>query len=166
VAKREKTGSTPATLALTKAGVAFVAHSYEHDPSASSYGLEAAEALGIDPSRVFKTLLVDDGSNLAVGIVPVAANLDLKAIAATLGVKKVTMAKPATAERVTGYVVGGISPIGQKRLLPTILDSSAMGHETILVSGGRRGFDVELAPADLVALTKASLAGIAREGRA
>ena len=163
MARKDKTGGTPATLALTKAAIPFVVHQYEHDPSAASYGLEAAEALGVDPARVFKTLLVDDGSNLAVGIVGVAAHLDLKAMATALGVKKVTMAQPATAERVTGYVVGGISPIGQKRQLPTILDTSAMAYETVLVSGGRRGFDVELAPADLVTLTRATIAEIARE---
>jgi Cys-tRNA(Pro)/Cys-tRNA(Cys) deacylase len=160
-AKQGSTG-TPATVALTRAGVAFEAHSYEHDPAAPSYGLEAAEALGVAPERVFKTLLVQGEAGLAVGIVPVDRQLDLKAVAAALGAKKVAMADPAAAERSTGYVVGGISPIGQKRALPTVLDDSALAHATVLVSGGRRGLDLELAPADLVAVTRATTAPIAR----
>ena len=154
--------TTPATLALDRAKVSWTGHPYEHDPSAASYGLEAAEVLGVDPARVLKTLLVDTGRGLAVGIVPVDGQLDLKAVAAALGVKSVTMADPAAAERSTGYVVGGISPVGQKRALPTVLDDSALGHGTVLVSGGRRGFDVELAPADLAAVTRAVTAPIAR----
>jgi len=160
-AKQGSTG-TPATVALTRAGVAFEARSYEHDPAAPSYGLEAAEALGVAPERVFKTLLVQGEAGLAVGIVPVDRQLDLKAVAAALGAKKVAMADPAAAERSTGYVVGGISPIGQKRALPTVLDDSALAHTTVLVSGGRRGLDLELAPADLVAVTRATTASIAR----
>ena len=160
-AKQGSTG-TPATVALTRAGVAFEARSYEHDPTAPSYGLEAAEALGVPPERVFKTLLVQGEAGLAVGIVPVDRQLDLKAVAAALGAKKVAMADPAAAERSTGYVVGGISPIGQKRALPTVLDASALAHATVLVSGGRRGLDLELAPADLVAVTRATTAPIAR----
>jgi len=160
-AKQGSTG-TPATVALTRAGVAFEARSYEHDPAAPSYGLEAAEALGVPPERVFKTLLVQGEAGLAVGIVPVDRQLDLKAVAAALGAKKVAMADPAAAERSTGYVVGGISPIGQKRALPTVLDDSALAHATVLVSGGRRGLDLELAPADLVAVTRATTAPIAR----
>ncbi|GAA1260069.1 Cys-tRNA(Pro) deacylase [Oryzihumus leptocrescens] len=160
-AKHGSTG-TPATVALTRAGVAFEARSYEHDPTAPSYGLEAAEALGVPPERVFKTLLVQGESGLAVGIVPVDRQLDLKAVAAALGTKKVAMADPADAERSTGYVVGGISPIGQRRALPTVLDDSALAHATVLVSGGRRGLDLELAPADLVAVTGATTAAIAR----
>jgi Cys-tRNA(Pro)/Cys-tRNA(Cys) deacylase len=160
-AKQGSTG-TPATVALTRAGVAFEARSYEHDPAAPSYGLEAAEALGVAPERVFKTLLVQGEAGLAVGIVPVDRQLDLKAVAAALGAKKVAMADPAAAERSTGYVVGGISPIGQKRALPTVLDDSALAHATVLVSGGRRGLDLELAPADLVAVTRATTAPIAR----
>jgi len=155
-------GGTPATVALERAGVAFVARSYDHDPSADSYGLEAAEALGVPPERVFKTLLVDTGSGLAVGIVPVDRLLDLKAIASALGAKKATMADPKVAERSTGYVVGGISPLGQRKALPTVLDATARDFETILVSGGKRGFDLELAPADLAALTRAIFADIAR----
>ena len=143
-------GGTPATTALTAAGVAFTVRSYEHDPATTTYGLEAAEALGVEPGRVFKTLLVDTGSGLAVGIVPVDRQLDLKALSTALGTKKVAMADPAVAERTTGYVVGGISPVGQKRALPTVLDDSALAHETVLVSGGRRGMDLELAPRDLL----------------
>ncbi len=154
--------STPATVALDRAGLPYVRHSYDHDPAAPSYGLEAAAALGVPPARVFKTLLVDLGSRLAVGIVPVEGSLDLKAMAAALGVKSVTMAAPAAAERATGYVVGGISPLGQKRALTTVLDESALGHPTIFVSGGRRGFDIELAPAALVEVTRATTAPIGR----
>lgn len=155
-------GSTPATTALQRAGVSFEARTYDHDPAAESFGLEAAEALGVAPARVLKTLLVDTGDGLAVGIVPVDRSLDLKAVAAALGVKKVTMADPAAAERSSGYVLGGISPIGQKRVLPTVLDESANRHDTVLVSGGRRGFDLELAPSHLVAVTGARVAHIAR----
>lgn len=160
--KKGRAGGTPATLALERAGVSFVAHSYEHDPSAASYGLEAAAALGVEPARVFKTLLVDTETGLGVGIVPVDAQLDLKGVAAALGVKKAVMADPTAAERSTGYVVGGISPIGQKRSLPCVLDASATEHETILVSGGKRGLDLELATADLIRVTGARTAAIAR----
>ncbi|MDN5795403.1 MAG: Cys-tRNA(Pro) deacylase [Intrasporangium sp.] len=153
---------TQATLALDRAGVAYLRHAYEHDPSAGSFGLEAARLLGLAPERVFKTLLVDTGAGLAVGIVPVDGRLDLKAVAGALGVKSVTMAQPAVAERSTGYVVGGISPVGQKRRLPTALDESAERFPTIFVSGGRRGFDVELAPGDLVRVTGAVTASIGR----
>jgi len=163
VAKRTGTdGGTPATVALTAAGIAFTVRSYAHDPAAASYGLEAAAALGVDAARVFKTLLVQAEDGLAVGIVPVARQLDLKALATALGVKRVQMADPAVAERVTGYVVGGISPVGQKRGLPTVLDESADDHETVLVSGGRRGQDLELRPTDLLAATGGRLAAIAR----
>lgn len=154
--------STPATVALDRATLSYTRHTYDHDPAAASYGLEAAAALGVPPERVFKTLLVDLGARLAVGIVPVSGSLDLKSIATTLGVKSVSMAAPEAAERATGYVVGGISPIGQKRALTTVLDSSALTHPTIFVSGGRRGFDLEVAPADLMALTKAVPAAISR----
>ena len=154
--------TTQATQALDRAGVAYTRHTYEHDPAASSYGLEAATVLGLPPERVFKTLLVDTGRTLAVGIVPVDGQLDLKAISGALGVKSVTMAEPAAAERATGYVVGGISPIGQKRRLQTVLDASADQFETVFVSGGRRGFDLELAPGDLVRVTGAVVAPIGR----
>lgn len=159
--KRTSTG-TPATVALNRAGVAFTTHTYEHDPAATSYGLEAAEVLGLDPDRVFKTLFADVDGRLVVGIVPVSKQLDLKALAAAAGGKKATMADAAAAERATGYVVGGISPLGQKRAHPTVLDESALGFETVYVSGGRRGLDLGLAPGDLVRLTEATTAAIAR----
>ncbi|WP_068250384.1 Cys-tRNA(Pro) deacylase [Janibacter corallicola] len=159
-------GATPATKALSAAGHEFVERAYEHDPAAASYGLEAAEALGVEPERVLKTLLAQTDltrdHGLVVAIVPVDHQLDLKAVAAAVGAKKASMADPAGAERATGYVVGGISPIGQKRSLTTVLDESAMSHETILVSGGRRGFDIELAPSDLVEVTRAFIATIGR----
>lgn len=162
--RKDRGGSvgTPATVALTRAGTPYAVHAYEHDPAAESFGLEAADALGVEPARVLKTLLVDTGAGLAVGIVPVDRLLDLKAVAAALGAKRVVMADPAAAERSSGYVVGGISPIGQKRPLPTVLDTSAADHATVLVSGGRRGLDLELAPADLVVVTGAVVAPIAR----
>ena len=163
MAKQAKAdGGTPATTALTAAGIRFTAHPYAHDPAARSYGLEAAVALGVEPGRVFKTLLVDADGSFAVGIVPVDSQLDLKALATALGVKRLRMADPAQAERATGYVVGGISPVGQKRQLPTVLDQSAEAYSTVLVSGGKRGFDIELAPADLVAVTRGLTAPIAR----
>jgi Cys-tRNA(Pro)/Cys-tRNA(Cys) deacylase len=163
VAKSKQAGQgTPATVALTKAGISFSTHAYDHDPAAKSYGLEAAEALGLAPERVFKTLLVEVDGKLAVGVVPVDRQLDLKAVAAALKGKKATMADPAAAERTTGYVVGGISPIGQKRALPTVIDSTATEHSTVYVSGGRRGLDLGLAPADLISITSATTAPIAR----
>lgn len=162
MAKSKTKGGTPATVALERAGVPFTPRAYEHDPAAESYGLEAAQALGVEPARVFKTLLVETDHGLAVGIVPVNRQLDLKAVAAALGAKKATMADPKAAERSTGYVVGGISPLGQRKALPTVIDSSAAGFATVLVSGGKRGFDIELAPGDLAALTHAALAAIAR----
>jgi Cys-tRNA(Pro)/Cys-tRNA(Cys) deacylase len=156
------TGGTPATAALDRAGVAYVVRAYEHDPSAPSFGLEAAAALGVDPARVFKTLLVDTDRGLGVGVVPVDVLLDLKAVAAALGAKRATMADPAVAERTTGYVVGGISPVGQRKALPTVLDDSARQFATVLVSGGKRGLDIELAPEDLLAMTGGRTAAIAR----
>ena len=162
MAKKGSSGGTPATVALSRAGIAFTVRAYDHDPAAESYGLEAAAALGVEPERVFKTLLVSADGVLAVGIVPVAGQLDLKAVAAALGAKKAVMADPAVAERTTGYVVGGISPVGQRKRLPTVLDSSAERFETILVSGGKRGLDLELSPVDLVAVTAATVAPIAR----
>lgn len=155
-------GGTPATAALTAAGIAFEVRSYDHDPRVTAYGTEAAEALGVDPARVFKTLMASLDSRLVVGIVPVTGQLDLKALARALGGSKAVMAEVAAAERATGYVAGGISPVGQKRAHPTVLDASALEHETILVSGGRRGLDVELAPHDLVAITGAVTATIGR----
>ncbi|WP_137292213.1 Cys-tRNA(Pro) deacylase [Nocardioides dongxiaopingii] len=155
-------GATPATVALTAAGIGFVLREYHHDPRAESYGLEAAEALGVDPARVYKTLLADVDGRLVVGVVPVTGQLDLKALARVAGGRKAQMADPAAAERATGYVVGGISPIGQKRSHLTVVDAGVLDHDTVLVSGGRRGLDLELAPADLVAVTGATTAPIGR----
>ena len=163
MAARKGAGGTPATVALTRAGVPFTLHPYDHDPRAESFGLEAAEALGVPPERVFKTLLAEAGGVLVVGIVPVTGQLDLKALARAVGAPKATMADPVAAERTTGYVVGGISPVGQKRALSTVLDDSALSHETVFVSGGRRGLDLELTPADLVRATRATTAPIRRD---
>ncbi|MCQ6556082.1 Cys-tRNA(Pro) deacylase [Streptomyces sp. C10-9-1] len=159
---KRQSGGTPATVALTAAGAAFTLHSYEHDPASPSYGEEAAAALGVSPERVFKTLVADVDGALTVAVVPVAGQLDLKALAAAVGGKRAAMADPAAAERSTGYVRGGISPLGQRRRLPTVLDASAGAHETICVSAGRRGLEVELAPDSLRSLTSAVLAPIAR----
>jgi Cys-tRNA(Pro)/Cys-tRNA(Cys) deacylase len=159
---RRDPAGTPATVALTAAGVSFTQHAYEHDPGAGSFGLEAADVLGLPPERVFKTLLVDSGAGLAVAVVPVSGRLDLKAMAAALGVKRVTMADPLAAQRSSGYVVGGISPVGQKRDLPTVVDESAELFDVVYVSGGRRGLDLGLSPADLVRVTGAVVADIGR----
>ncbi|MER6029038.1 Cys-tRNA(Pro) deacylase [Streptomyces sp. NPDC001851] len=160
--KHQQSGGTPATVALASAGVDFTVHAYDHDPSHPSYGEEAAEATGISPDRVFKTLVADVDGALTVAVVPVSGSLDLKALAAAVGGKRATMADPTLAERTTGYVRGGISPLGQRRKLPTVLDDSAKAHETICVSAGRRGLEVELAPEDLAKLTSAVLAPIGR----
>ena len=153
---------TPATVALTAAGIPFTAHAYEHDPANTNFGLEAASALQLDPDQVFKTLLADVDGQLVVGIVPVTGKLDLKALASAVGGKRAEMADPKLAERRTGYVVGGISPIGQKMEHPTVLDETAELYDTIFVSGGRRGLDIELAPADLTRITNATIAAIAK----
>ncbi|MFF9020815.1 Cys-tRNA(Pro) deacylase [Streptomyces eurythermus] len=160
--KKTQSGGTPATVALTAAGVDFTVHSYDHDPSHPSYGEEAAEAMGVSPDRVFKTLVAEVDGSLVVGVVPVAGTLDLKALAAAVGGKRATMADPALAERTTGYVRGGISPLGQRKKLPTVLDDSAGAHATICVSAGRRGLEVELSPKDLAELTDAVLAPIGK----
>ncbi|WP_244927603.1 Cys-tRNA(Pro) deacylase [Nocardioides sp. W7] len=160
--KKHRPGGTPATVALTAAGIAYTLHPYEHDPRAESYGLEAAEALGLDPARVFKTLMASVDGRLAVAVVPVSGQLDLKALARALGGSKATMADKGAAERATGYVVGGISPVGQKRAHPTVVDATALAHPTIYVSAGRRGLDLEMAPADLVAVTGATTAEVGR----
>jgi len=154
---------TPATVALAAAGIHFTPHAYEHDAANSNFGLEAASALGLDPEQVFKTLLTDVDGVLTVAIVPVTGKLDLKALAAAVGGKKAEMADPRVAERKTGYVVGGISPIGQKNRHTTVLDETAELFDTIYVSGGRRGFDIELAPTDLLAVTGGMIAAIARD---
>lgn len=160
--QKQQSNGTPATVALTSAGVAHTVHAYEHDPSVASYGEEAAAALGVTPERVFKTLVADVDGQLTVAVVPVAGQLDLKALAAAVGGKRAAMADPTAAERTTGYVRGGISPLGQRKRLRTVLDASAAEHATICVSAGRRGLEVELAAADLAALTGATLAAIAR----
>jgi Cys-tRNA(Pro)/Cys-tRNA(Cys) deacylase len=162
VARRRHTGGTPATVALDAAGIAYTVRSYPHDPAAESFGREAAAALGVEPRRVFKTLLADTDRGLVVGVVPVDGLLDLKALAAAVGVKKAVMADPTVAERSTGYVVGGISPVGQRRRLRTVVDVSAASFETVLVSGGKRGLDLELAPADLLSATGGTYAPLAR----
>jgi len=154
--------ATPATVALDRAGIVFTEHAYDHDPANRDFGNEAATALGLDPEQVFKTLLADLDGALVVAIVPVTGKLDLKALASALGGKKAEMADPAVAQRKTGYILGGISPIGQKNSHPTVLDETAELFDTIYVSGGRRGFDIELAPADLLAITAGSVAAIAR----
>ncbi|WP_406446192.1 Cys-tRNA(Pro) deacylase [Streptomyces sp. NBC_01613] len=160
--KKQQSGGTPATVALTTAGVTYTVHSYDHDPSHPSYGEEAAEAMGVSPERVFKTLVADVDGTLTVAVVPVAGQLDLKALASAVGGKRAAMADPALAERTTGYVRGGISPLGQRRKLPTVLDASAAAHPTICISAGRRGLEVELSPEDLTKLTEAVVAPIGR----
>jgi Cys-tRNA(Pro)/Cys-tRNA(Cys) deacylase len=153
---------TTATLALERAGIAFTVHEYVHDPRAGSYGREASEALGVPADRVFKTLVAEVDGRLVVGVVPVEGQLDLKALAAAAGGKKAAMAQPAAAERATGYVTGGISPVGQRKRLPVVLDASAMGFATVFCSAGRRGLEIELAPGDLVKATGAVVAAIGR----
>ena len=162
MARAKAAAGTPATVALAAAGIPFATHPYEHDPAAPSFGLEAAEALGVEPDRVFKTLLAETELGLVVGVVPVTGMLDLKALAAAVGAKRAAMADPAVAERRTGYVVGGISPVGQKTAHPTVVDETAQLFDTVFVSGGKRGFDIELAPADLLAVTGGRYAGIAK----
>jgi len=159
---KKSPGGTPATVALSRAGVDFTLHAYDHDPRASSYGLEAAEALGLDPERVYKTLVADVDGRLVVAVVPVSGWLDLKALARAVGGSKAAMAEQATAERATGYVVGGISPLGQKRSHPTVVDTTALEHPTVYVSAGRRGLDLEIAPADLVRVTGAVVERVGR----
>ncbi|GAA1402351.1 Cys-tRNA(Pro) deacylase [Pseudonocardia kongjuensis] len=152
---------TPATALLVRRGITHRVHSYTHDDRETGYGPEAARAMGQDPDRVFKTLVAVVDGAMTVGIVPVSAQLDLKALAAAVGGKRAAMAEIADAERTTGYVAGGISPLGQRRRLPTVLDASAAGFGTIYCSGGRRGLEIELAPDDLVSLTGATVATIA-----
>jgi Cys-tRNA(Pro)/Cys-tRNA(Cys) deacylase len=161
--KSRATGGTPATVALDKAGLPFTVHAYDHDPASPlSYGEEAAAALGTAPERVFKTLVAEVDSTLTVAVVPVSGTLDLKSLAAAAGGKRAAMADPAAAERTTGYVLGGISPLGQRRALPTVVDASALAFPTVFVSAGKRGLELELAPGDLVRLTAARTAPIAR----
>lgn len=155
---------TPAIDLLKKNRAEHRVHSYQHDPKSASYGLEAAEKLGLDPARVFKTLLASTERNeLVVAVVPVAGTLDLKALAQAAGAKKMEMADPAAAQRATGYLVGGISPLGQKKRLRTFIDASAQLHASIFVSAGRRGLEVELSAATLAEHTQARFADIGRE---
>lgn len=159
--KPTRSGSTPALAALTAAGIPFTARPYLHDAGVSSYGLEAATALGVQRERVFKTLMASVDGSLVAAVVPVSGSLDLKALAHAVGGRKATMADPAVAQRRTGYVLGGISPIGQRQPSPVVIDESVLAHGTIFVSGGQRGLDIELAPADLIAATQALTAAIA-----
>lgn len=157
--------STPAIRALTQAGVAHRVHSYKHDPRSDSYGTEAVDALaaqlGVVPEQIFKTLVIElSTGGLAVAVLPVPKTLSLKAVAAALGAPKAAMADRTKAERTTGYVLGGISPLGQKRELPTVIDASALDWDQMLCSAGRRGLEIELAPADLVQLTAAVTASV------
>jgi len=146
---------TPGINAAKHANIAFEVHEYPHDPSAVSFGLEAAQKLGVSPARVFKTLVVDLGGRLAVAVLPVEASLSMKHIARALGAKKAEMAQPQLVERSTGYVLGGVSPLGQKKRLATCIDSSAQLHSSIYISAGKRGLEIELAPDDLAQLTSA-----------
>ena len=152
---------TPAVRALEAAGVTFTVHEYDHDPSARGYGIEAAEALGFHPDQVFKTLLVTADGEPVVAIVPVSGQLSLKAVGAALGRKRVEMCDAVVANRVTGYVVGGISPFGQRKLLPTVIDETCVLFDHVYVSGGRRGLDIGVSPDDLVTVLDAVVADIA-----
>ncbi|MDN5572024.1 MAG: Cys-tRNA(Pro) deacylase [Propionibacteriaceae bacterium] len=156
-------GGTPATDALIDAGITYTALEYTHRDDATDFGAEVVRETGRDAAQVFKTLIVSAGGReLACAVVPVAGHLDLKAMAVALGVKKTEMAEPAVAERSTGYVVGGVSPVGQKHELPTVIDETAQLFDTVVVSGGRRGLQVELAPDDLAGITQATFAPIGR----
>jgi Cys-tRNA(Pro)/Cys-tRNA(Cys) deacylase len=152
---------TPATALLADQRVPHTLHSYDHDPRHTSYGGEATESLGLPPDRVFKTLVAEVDGVLTVGVVPVSTQLDLKALAAAVGGKKAKMADVTAAERATGYVAGGISPLGQRKRLPVVLDTSATTFDTVFCSAGRRGLEIELAPADLARLANAVIAPIA-----
>jgi Cys-tRNA(Pro)/Cys-tRNA(Cys) deacylase len=163
VASKTRAG-TPATALLAKAKIPFTLHPYDHDPRAEAYGDEAAAALGIEPRRIFKTLVAMIDGKLVCAVVPVAGRLDIKALAASVGGKRGGMADPAAAARATGYVVGGISPIGQRTALPVVIDESATTFETMFVSAGKRGLQVELQPADLIRATNGRFAAIASSG--
>ncbi len=153
--------ATPATQALTKAGVAFKLHEYAYDPNAERIGLQAAEALGVSPARLLKTLMAKAGSAVVCVLVPSDQEVSLKKLAAAAGTKDAAMLPPADAERITGYVVGGISPFGQKKRVRVFVEAAATGHETVVVNGGRRGLQIELAPADLLRVLEATAVGLA-----
>lgn len=154
---------TPGIKSAKRAKINYELHAYDHDPNAASYGEEAAEKIGVAPEKVFKTLVVElNGSTLAVCVIPVTHQLDLKAAAKVLGAKKAKMADKNHVQRTTGYVLGGVSPLGQKKRLTTVIHESAQGHPTIYVSAGRRGLDIELDPEDLKNLTSGSFAPIAK----
>lgn len=157
-------GATPATVALTRAGIGFDLHPYTHDAAAPSYGQEAADALGLDPDHVCKTLVARVDGRLTIAVVPVSGSLDLKSLAAAADGKKAALAEPADAERATGYVVGGISPLGSRTALPVVVDDSVLALERVWVSAGRRGLQVSLAPRDLLSVTRARTAPIRRPG--
>ncbi|QER39728.1 Cys-tRNA(Pro) deacylase [Acinetobacter suaedae] len=151
---------TPACKLLKKNNIAFSTHEYEHDVNAKSFGLEAAEKLNLNVEEVFKTLMVTDEKNFFIAILPVNHQLNLKKVASAVGCKKLQMANPKDAERLTGYLVGGISPLGQKKRLKTVIDKSAEAFDKIYVSGGRRGLDIGLQPQDLASLLNASFVDI------
>lgn len=154
---------TRATATLSTAGIGYALHPYDHDPRAEAFGDEAAAALGIAPERIFKTLIASVDGALVCAVVPVAGRLDLKALAAAVGAKRAELADPAAAARATGYVVGGISPIGQKTGLPVVVDETVELFDTVFVSAGKRGLQVELAPADLIRVTGARVAAVATD---
>lgn len=156
-------GGTQATQALSRLGIVHTVHRYQHDPRHPSYGQEASEALGVPPGRVFKTLIADVDGRLTVAVVPVSGSLDLKALAVAVGGKKAVMAEPAQAERASGYVTGGIAPVGLRRSLPVVVDTTALGFGTIFCSAGQRGLEIEIAPGDLVSAAGARTAPIARD---
>jgi Cys-tRNA(Pro)/Cys-tRNA(Cys) deacylase len=156
-------GGTRATEQLARLGIEHTVHRYTRDPRHPSYGLEASEALGVPPERVFKTLIADVDGQLTVGVVPVSGSLDLKALAAAVGGKKAAMADPVQAERSSGYVTGGIAPIGLRKRLPVVVDESALGYATVFCSAGQRGVEIELAPAALIKAAGARTAAIARD---
>lgn len=156
----KRAAGTPATVLLTTERVAHTLHPYEVSPDAPNYGAVVAEALGVAPERLFKTLVAEVDGTLVVGVVPVTGDLDLKALASAAGGKRAALADRAAAERSTGYVRGGISPLGQRKRLPTVIDDTAAGLDLMYVSAGRRGLQVSLAPADLIRLTGATVAPI------
>ena len=156
-------GGTRATEQLARLGIEHAVHRYRHDPRHPSYGQESSEALGVPPARVFKTLVADVDGQLTVGVVPVTGSLDLKALAAAVGGKKAVMADPVQAQKASGYVTGGIAPLGLRRPLPVVVDESALDHETVFCSAGQRGVEIELAPADLIKAAVARTAPIARD---